>query len=135
MAAEGRSRSAGGYVAKLAPEGRTVKTIILLEAAVLLGGSVVQRMARGEQFSEIAVYHLGRVALADVILLAILLSLDEVGLGETAALFGGLVVLGYLLAAGGALGSATAGVVDSFFQISGGPASGGASGGGRQAEA
>jgi len=112
-----------------------VKTIILLEAAVLLGGSVVQRMARGEQFSEIAVYHLGRVALADVILLAILLSLDEVGLGETAALFGGLVVLGYLLAAGGALGSATAGVVDSFFQISGGPASGGASGGGRQAEA
>lgn len=91
------------------------KTTIALEMVVLVGGHIVLRLDSGERYEDIVVHELGRVALATSILGAILLSLDEVGAGALGASFGGLVVLGYLLALGGKLGSATERVVNQVF--------------------
>ena len=84
-----------------------MKTLILLEMAILAGGALVQRRAvRGHDWQTVVLHDSTRVLIAVVILAVLLLSLDEVGLGNAAALFGGLVALGYLMAAMGWLGPA-----------------------------
>lgn len=93
--------------------GPGVKTIILLEMAILAGGGILNAYrqnpggANGETGWELALLHSSnRVLIAVVILTTLLLSADEVGQGKAAALFGGLVSLSYVMGAIGWLGPA-----------------------------
>lgn len=72
--------------------------------AGVVAGNVVTQIGKGRTYEDVVVHHLWRPALAASLLGAGLLTLDAVGLGTFAAAFGGLVVLGYLLAGSGALG-------------------------------
>jgi hypothetical protein len=84
-----------------------MKTVILLEMAVLAGGAIItRRVVRGHDWQTVLLHDSTRVLIAVLILTVLLLSLAEVGLGGAAGLFGGLVVLGYLLSAIGWLGPA-----------------------------
>lgn len=83
-----------------------MRSLIVLEMATLFGGHVVLRLQSGESIENLAVHDTLRPGLAVVILLALLLTLDEVGFGKMAAAFGGLVAISYLLAGGGVMGKA-----------------------------
>jgi hypothetical protein len=96
---------------------RATRGLILAEVVVLVGGRIVQSLAAGESYEDVVVYRIGRPALAAALLGAILLAVDEAGAGDLAAAFGGLVVLGYLLAAGGAVGTAAQQTVERVFSI------------------
>lgn len=82
-----------------------MKTIILLEMAILAGGALINRKTvRGHDWQTVLLQDSTRVLIAVVILTVLLLSADEVGWGGAAALFGGLIALGYTLGAMGWLG-------------------------------
>lgn len=82
-----------------------MKTIILLEMAILEGGALINRkVVRKHDWATVLLHDATRVSIAVLILTVLLLSADEVGLGEAAALFGGLVALGYVMGAMGWLG-------------------------------
>ena len=76
-----------------------MKTIILLEMAILAGGIILQPRSSGQTWQQILTHTALPRLIAVVILTVLLLSGDEVGLGGASALFGGLVALSYLLAA------------------------------------
>lgn len=93
-----------------------MKAAILLEMMLLFGGSVVTKKAAGASWTDLFLSGtLTKTATAVVILLAILLTMEEVGAGTVAVAFGGLIVLGYFLAASGALGPALLSVEQSYF--------------------
>lgn len=82
-----------------------MKTLILLEMAVLAGGGIVnRRVVQGHDWQTVILHDTTRLLIAVLILTTLLLSADEVGLGGAAALFGGLAALGYVLVAVGWLG-------------------------------
>lgn len=85
----------------------------------LFAGHLVISLQSGKTIENVAVHDTLRPALVTVALLALLLGMDEVGLGGAAAAFGGLVVLGYVLAAGGELGPAASGLVSQYLSTGG----------------
>lgn len=82
-----------------------MKTLILLEMTILAGGGLIHRHQTDKDWWT-AVKGDVRGLIAVLVLLTLLLTADEVGFGGAAALFGGLVVLSYLMAAIGWLGPA-----------------------------
>lgn len=83
------------------------KTVILIECLILWGGPVLMASQKagglGQLLSE--PYFL-KHAIATVIVLAVLLTMADLGAGTFAGTFGALIVAGYLLAAAGQLGPA-----------------------------
>ena len=93
-----------------------MKTAILFEMMLLFGGTVVSKKAAGSSWQDLFLTGvLTKTATAVVIILAILLTFEEMGAGGVAVAFGGLIVLGYFLAAGGVLGTNLLQVEQSFF--------------------
>jgi phage-related tail protein len=72
---------------------------------VLAGGSIILKHSNASSWLEAGAADT-RVLIADALLLGTLLTLVDLGAGTFAAVLGALIVMGYLLAAGGALGSA-----------------------------
>jgi hypothetical protein len=96
-----------------------MKAAILAEMALLLGGSLLTKAAQGTSWEQLFLGGgLTKTALAVVLLLAILLTLEELGAGSVAVGFGGLIVLGYFLAASGSLGQNVLAIEQSFFGTS-----------------
>jgi hypothetical protein len=84
-----------------------MKGLILAEMGVLYGGGLLTAHAReGGSWTDLLVKRALRQGIAVCALGALLLVLADAGLGGAAAGLGGLIVLGYLLAAGGLLGPA-----------------------------
>jgi hypothetical protein len=83
-----------------------MKSLILLEMAVLAGGAVLSKHRKSADWQQTLLHDDLRALIAVLILTVLLLTLDEVGLGGVAAGFGGLVALGYALGAVGWLGPA-----------------------------
>jgi len=82
-----------------------MKTIILAEMFILWAGDIVQSVASGQTMGDLAVDRLPKLSLAVVILLGILLTMDDLGQGKLAAIFGLLLTISYLLAIAGKLGA------------------------------
>lgn len=91
------------------------KQLIVLEIVAVIGGHIVVRVAAGETYEDVVVHGLARPALAAVLVGAILLALAEAGFGGIATSFGGLIVLGYLLTAGGTIGTGAEQAVTKYF--------------------
>jgi hypothetical protein len=96
----------------------TSKAFILGEMALLLGGSLVNEYNTngGEGWTlGLLSKPVLRKAIAVTGLLALLTFLADVGLGGPAAIFGGLVVLGYLLSLGAGLGESIVALENNVF--------------------
>jgi phage-related tail protein len=72
---------------------------------MVLAGSIILKHSNASSWLEAGAADT-RVLIADALLLGTLLTLVDLGAGTFAAVLGALIVMGYLLAAGGALGSA-----------------------------
>lgn len=92
-----------------------MKTLILLEMVVLAGGSLITLRNKGATWQAVLFHDAIKRLIAVLILLILLLTAEEVGLGPAAALFGGLVTLGYVLAAIGTLGPALQAATNELF--------------------
>lgn len=95
------------------------KTIILGEMAVLYLGSLVReyQTTGGESWTlGILSNSVLKKAIAVAGLLALLTFLADIGLGTAAAVFGGLIVLGYVLSFGGTFGQSIVDLEKTVFE-------------------
>lgn len=105
------------------------KAGILVAMSILVGGSILEQRAAGRQWSDIFIHGADRQWLAVVILLAVFLTMDDLGAGDAALALSLLIATGYILGGAGALGPAIQSVVYSEWGVSttsaiGGPTSG-----------
>lgn len=91
-----------------------MKAVILAEMAVIVAGHELILLKSGTPFLDTAIGDLPRLSLAVVLVLAVLLTMDDLGAGKLAALFGGLMATSYLLASGGVLGPAAKTFVNEY---------------------
>lgn len=84
--------------------GGSYKALILAEMMVLFAGGLITAHNNGEEWKDIVIGRMWKQGLAAAILLGFLLVLADLGAGGAAAMFGGLIVLGYLAVAGNYLG-------------------------------
>ena len=87
------------------------KALILTTMATLAGGSIIEQSAAGRTWSDIFFHGATKQWLAIVILLAILLTMDDVGVGGIGVALAVLISAGYLLGGAGTLGTAIQSVV------------------------
>jgi chromate transport protein ChrA len=90
------------------------KPAILAEMVILFGGSIVIHRSQESDWW-LTLLHSVKVAVAVVAVSAVLLTMDDLGAGSEAAAFGGLLAMGYLLGAGGALGPQLVALTNGFF--------------------
>lgn len=86
----------------------SAKAVILTEAFILFTATIAIHRSRGEAWVDIWTKTAVKAAIGTVIILMILLTAADLGAGNVAIMFGGLIVIGYLLTAFGTLGPALA---------------------------
>jgi hypothetical protein len=87
------------------------KAAILVAMAILVGGSMVEQASSGKAWQDIFFHGATRQWLAVVILTAILLTMDDLGVGGIGLSLAVLIAAGYLLGGAGTLGVAIQNVV------------------------
>jgi hypothetical protein len=95
-----------------------VKSVILLEMAILAGGGIMGAYRADPNWQSVLLHDSTRVLIAVLILTVLLLTAEEVGFGQAAALFGGLTALSYLMGAAGWLGPQVLALERQLYNIS-----------------
>lgn len=92
------------------------KTLVLVEVAVLVGGRLVVGRQRGVAWVDLlAGKGAFRSYLATAALMAVLLTMADLGAGAQAGGLGGIITLSYLMAGVGVLGPALLAAEDELF--------------------